>query len=54
MDKNTLKLPPKKNKDKGGGARKYGRNKKKCEQYRRRVGKPHYEGNKAGKNRVAR
>ena len=50
----TLINPSKKSRDKGGGSGKYGRNKIKCERYRRRVGKPHFEGNKAGKNRVAR
>jgi hypothetical protein len=39
---------------KKGGTAKYGRNKIKCEEYRRRVGKPRgpgVAGNKAGKNR---
>lgn len=34
----------KKNRDKGGGAGKYGRNRKKCERYRARVGKPRGRG----------
>lgn len=42
-----------KNKDKGGGAGKYGRNRIKCERYRNRIGKPNgpgQPGNKAGRN----
>lgn len=41
-------------KQKGSGTKKYGRNRKKCERYRRRVGKPRgpgIPGNKAGKNK---
>lgn len=34
----------KKNRDKGGGSGKYGRNRKKCEQYRRLIGKPNGPG----------
>jgi hypothetical protein len=37
--------------------RKYGRNRKKCEEYRRRTGKPRgpgVPGNKSGKNKTAR
>ena len=43
------KAMQKKQRDKGGGARKYGRNKIKCAKYRARVGKPlgkGVEGNK--------
>jgi hypothetical protein len=45
----------KKEKRRSGGARKYGRNKKTCEAYRQRVGKPRgpgVPGNKSGKNKV--
>jgi len=45
----------KKQKDKGGGAKKYGRNRVKCAQYRNRVGKPNGRGkpgNKRGKQHV--
>jgi hypothetical protein len=41
-------------KDKKNKARKYGRNKVKCQRYRRNVGKPNgpgKAGNKAGKNK---
>jgi hypothetical protein len=34
------KVLRKKNRDKGGGAGKYGRNRAKCARYRARVGKP--------------
>jgi hypothetical protein len=40
---------------KSGGAKKYGRNRVKCESYRRRIGKPRgpgQKGNKLGKNRL--
>lgn len=42
-------------KQKGGGSRKTGRNRKKCERYRARVGKPRgpgKPGNKAGRNKI--
>lgn len=45
-------LGGKKQKDKGGGAKKYGRNRVKCAKYRSRVGKPNGKGqpgNKRGK-----
>ena len=44
----------KKKRDKGGGSKKYGRNRKKCANYRSRVGKPlgrGIPGNKKGRNR---
>lgn len=40
----------KKRKEKGAGTKKYERNRVKCARYRARVGKPHKEGNKRGKN----
>lgn len=43
----------KKNRDKGGGAGKYGRNEVKCKRYRARIGKPRgrgVDGNKSGRN----
>lgn len=51
MPGNGLKLPSKKQKDKGGGAKKYGRNKIKCARYRVRIGKPRQTGNKSGRNK---
>lgn len=40
-----VSLGKKKNKrEKGGGTRKYGRNRKKCQLYRSRVGKPRGKG----------
>jgi hypothetical protein len=42
-------------KEKGGGTKKYGRNKKSCESYRRRIGKPNgpgKPGNKAGRGKI--
>lgn len=38
------KVMRKKNRDKGGGAAKYGRNRVKCASYRARVGKPRGRG----------
>lgn len=43
-------LPPKKSRDKGGGSRKYGRNRRKCETYRRRIGKPNGPGQPGNKH----
>ena len=44
LDLAHTKAMRKKNKDKGGGSGKYGRNAKKCAQYRQRVGKPNGPG----------
>ena len=44
----------KKQKEKGGGTRKYGRNRKKCERYRARVGKPNGPGQPGRKTKLAR
>lgn len=43
----------KKRKEKGAGTKKYDRNRVKCARYRYRVGKPHREGNKRGKNKLS-
>lgn len=40
LDEAHAKAMRKKNKDKGGGSKKYGRNALKCARYRQRVGKP--------------
>ena len=46
-----------KQRKRGKKGRKYGRNRKSCEAYRKRVGKPRgpgVPGNKAGKNKIPR
>lgn len=45
LDKAHAKAMKKNNRDKGGGASKYGRNQAKCARYRARVGKPNGPGN---------
>lgn len=47
----NLTIPKRKNRDgKGGGARKYGRNRAKCARYRSRVGKPNGPGREGNKH----
>jgi hypothetical protein len=53
MNKNIIPAPSKAVKKQGKKSRKYGRNRVKCARYRARVGKPHREGNKRGKNKRA-
>lgn len=51
----TINLPPRRNRrDKGGGSKKYGRNRAKCARYRIMVGRPNGPGRPGNKRPATR